>query len=86
MSKTYPVGTRVGDIKQFDRSIKVEFCCTNHIQQGIWCSKDPFVSNWFPVNEQAIEFSNQTYMNPEVKWCNCPTGSYVTTSDYEGLA
>lgn len=42
----YPAGTRVGDIKHFDRGMKVSFHCPKHPQNHFY-SKDPFVSSWF---------------------------------------
>jgi len=49
---TYPVGTNIRDIAEFDRGTKVEFSCHHH-PQYVYRSKDPFVSQLFPANEAA---------------------------------
>lgn len=52
MSETYPTGTNVREIKNFDRSIKVHFQCKEH-PGPVYASKEPGWSSWFPANEQA---------------------------------
>lgn len=81
---TYPVGTPVGDIHSgdFDRSIKCEFRCPRHPEQGAWRSKDPFVSHWFPADATAQAFAAQPVAAGESLWCNCPTGSFVLAEAY----
>lgn len=50
--RTFPIGTNVRHIDQFDRSIKVVFGCKEHTQYE-YMSKDPFCSQMFPANEAA---------------------------------
>lgn len=64
---TYPAGTRVGTIKDFDRSQHLTFRCTDH-PEAQYLSKDPFVSAWAPVGlERAI----------------CPPSCELPLNDYE---
>lgn len=42
----YPAGTRIGDVKHFDRSQKVSFHCPKH-PGNVFFSKDPYASTWF---------------------------------------
>lgn len=63
----YPVGTRVADVKEFDRSMKIEFHCSTH-PKNVWVSKDPFASNWF---KSAGE------------WCNCSPADMIVHSEYK---
>lgn len=58
MAKVYPIGTNVRDITEFDRGIKVVFHCKEH-PEFHYASKDPFVSNWFPANQAAIDIQFQ---------------------------
>jgi hypothetical protein len=50
----YAVGTNVRDIREFDRSIKVIFHCTEH-PEFHYMSKQPSCSQWFPANEASRE-------------------------------
>lgn len=76
---TYKAGTKVGDIKTFDRSTKITFTCEKH-DIGEWVSKDPFVSTWFPNWNNSDAFGNALHNAND---CNCPVGSLVTTEEYE---
>lgn len=73
---TYPAGTKMFDILQFDRSTKVHFHCPTH-PEYTFRSKDPFVSGIFPGDPATAtaEFSM-------VKFCQCPIGEHVVTTDY----
>lgn len=48
---TYPAGTKITAIDDFDRSTKVTFTCPEH--GGQWASKDPWVSTWFGESERC---------------------------------
>lgn len=65
---TYPVGTPVGDIVNFDRSTKVSFGCPVHADSPTWRSKEPSRSNWFPSHDDSD--------------CDCDTNTYVTREPY----
>ena len=66
----YPAGTRVGNVRDFDRSMKVLFHCPDH-PGVVYMSKDPFVSTWFVVEASGA--------------CDChrPTGDYIVHEDYK---
>lgn len=74
---TYPAGTKLNEINHFDRSDKVHFLCPTH-PEYTFRSKDPFVSSIFPGDQHtaAAEFAM-------VKFCQCPIGEHVVTTDYE---
>ena len=80
---TYPAGTRLGDIRVFDRSTKIAFTCLRH-NIGTWHSKDPFVSHWFPDHTivDAVGTVKPEYMDPNECGKTCTTGSLVTTEPY----
>lgn len=63
----YPVGTKISEIKEFDRSTKVWFSCPNHATT--WASKDPWASSWFRMKGMGDQ-------------CNCPVGDFETTHPY----
>lgn len=63
----YPVGTRIGDVKHFDRGMKVAFHCPKH-PKNVFSSKDPFSSSWFGEG---------------VPICDCNTRDYVVFSEYK---
>lgn len=42
----YRAGTRMSDVKHFDRSMHVQFRCPLHPETR-YSSKDPYVSSWF---------------------------------------
>lgn len=64
----YPAGTKLKDIKDFDRSTHVMFNCPNH-SESKYMSKDPFCSSIFILDGWANE-------------CNCPMGEHVTIELY----
>lgn len=72
---TYPVHTPIVDIKNFDRSIKVEFECMTHPDVK-WISKDPFVSHVFAAP------SNSTVFGDPVHDCDCPWSNHWTSTEY----
>lgn len=65
----YPAGTRVGDIKHFDRGMKVVFECPLHHVR--YYSKDPYVSNWFGGGHATADLP-----------CEVQTGDYLVAEDY----
>lgn len=83
MSKDYPKGTNVREITQFDRGTKVVFECQEHPGPQ-YASKDPFASQWFPRNKQAMDISDRLVPDP------CPHTAkddvWVTSTEYTGLA
>ena len=66
----YPAGTKVVDIRHFDRSTKVSFQCSAH-GGPVWFSKQPSCSNWFSREAE------------EVHACPCNLLMYVTTEPYD---
>lgn len=64
----YPAGTAVKEIRNFDRSIKVQFHCPEH-SESKYASKDPFCSHIFIIDGWANE-------------CDCPIGEHVLTVGY----
>lgn len=68
----YPVGTRIGDVKHFDRGQKVVFHCPKHPARH-WASKDPFSSSWFDAGK---EFG-------DLEECDCNTSDYVVKFEYK---
>ena len=68
----YPVGTRIGDVKHFDRGQKVVFHCPKHPARH-WASKDPFSSSWFDAGK---EFG-------DLEECDCNTRDYVVKFEYK---
>jgi hypothetical protein len=74
---TYPAGTKLNEISHFDRSTKVHFHCPDHPEYS-FRSKDPFCSSIFPGD---VTTSNAEFHG--VKFCQCPIGEHVVTTDYE---
>jgi len=77
----YPKGTNISEIRHFDRSTKVTFACSEHMEIH-YRSKDPFSSNWFPANELA----NQIGFGIEEDPCAHTFknhGEWLTTEDYD---
>ena len=66
----YPAGTKIGDVKHFDRSQHIHFRCPLH-PEARYSSKDPFVSSWFsaPFPEDH-------------EGCSAGVGDYIVTSEY----
>lgn len=84
MSQTYPVGTHVVHVVQYDRTTKVAFGCKEH-PGPVYMSKDPNCSAWFPGNEQARKIQDGFEPDP----CNHTSsdrGVWVITTEYTGLA
>ena len=75
MAKTYPAGTPVLEIRNWDRSTKVHFGCTVH-PGSRWASKEPSWSSWFSTNCDA-------FGNP-LEDCDCKlaSGNFVTLDEY----
>jgi hypothetical protein len=69
----YPVGTRIGDIKHFDRSQHVLFKCPNHLRSA-WSSKDPRSSSVFPQTDGTVDCG---------PGCLVSIYDYVTTHEYK---
>lgn len=72
---TYPVGTKVQDIKHFDRSMKVAFACPAH-PKSAWVSKDPYSSSHFPQSDETVDCTGH-------RQCKIPVGDYVVTHEYK---
>ncbi len=70
---SYPVGTKVKDIKHFDRSMKVAFVCPDH-PASAWVSKDPFSSSIFPQFSDGFDDCQPG--------CKIALGDYVVTHEY----
>lgn len=64
-----PKGAHVGEVINYDRSIKVVFHCRFH-PTDVWVSKDPFSSQWFPSGA------------PHILPCDCPVNAHVLFQDY----
>lgn len=70
----YPVGTRVEDIKHFDRSMHVLFACPKH-RDSAWFSKDPWSSTIFPQSLRTMD------CGPE--GCRIGLENFTLTHEYE---
>lgn len=66
----YPAGTKVGDVKHFDRGQHIHFRCPLH-PEAKYSSKDPFVSSWFAA----------AFHEPH-EGCSAGVGDYIVTSEY----
>jgi hypothetical protein len=73
-----PAPRTLGDITEFDRSTKVTFICAEHARQGAWRSKDPYVSSWFPADDAAYAFANESGN----RLCGCPLEGMTVIGDY----
>jgi hypothetical protein len=69
----YPVGTRIGDLKHFDRSQHVLFKCPDH-PDSAWSSKDPRSSSVFPQTDKTRDCG---------PGCLVSIYDYVTTHEYK---
>ena len=68
----YPVGTRIGDVKHFDRGQKVTFHCPKHPVKH-FASKDPFSSTWFDAGKEFGDMVD----------CDCNTRDFVIKYEYK---
>lgn len=68
----YPAGTRVSDVQEFDRSMKIVFCCPEH-RMAVYASKDPYVSTWFPYSAST---------QPCPPECLTRAGEQIVVMDY----
>ena len=73
---TYPAGTKVKDIKHFDRSQHLLFACPEH-PTSAWSSKDPYVSSWFSQLGDDVMVDCR-----QARHCMIPLDDYVLTLDY----
>ena len=73
MATTYPIGTKISAIRNFDRSKKVFFTCEKH-GGAIYASKQPSCSTWFFMNA----------MEPDTQECECSARAdvWVTVEKY----
>lgn len=78
MSKKYPAGTNIREVRGWDRSIKAIFECKEH--PGIhYMSKQPGCSHWFPANRAAEDISSGSDPCPH----NVSSDTWVLVHDYE---
>lgn len=66
----YQAGTKMSDVRHFDRSVHVQFRCPLH-PESRYSSKDPYVSSWFAG--QGMECP------PE---CTARADDMIVTADY----
>lgn len=71
---TYPVGTKIKDVRHFDRSTKVVFSCPDHLENK-WASKDPNCSSWFPATREMSLGGDCS--------CKVEVGDMVVTETYQ---
>lgn len=71
----YPVGTRIEDVRHFDRSQHILFACPEH-PHSAWSSKDPRSSSIFPQSDKTQDCTI-------ARRCKVSIYDYVVTHDYK---
>lgn len=69
---TVPAGSRVADVRHFDRSQKLKFRCPN-CPGSVWVSKDPYASSWFPASNETVDCPRD---------CETRLVDYLVVDDY----
>lgn len=72
---TYPKGTPINTITNFDRSTKVVIECPNH-PDNKWTTKEPATSRWFTHHTNSDAFGNPLHD------CDCAINNFITSEEY----
>lgn len=73
----YTAGTRIENVRYFDRSIKVAFACPDH-PRSKWVSKDPHSSTIFAQSDETIDCTAG-----EAGDCKVDLDDYILTHEYK---